>query len=46
MLQITGYRRDQKLIGLAKNSVVVSGDSLLKITVNERVRAEFLDLCE
>ncbi len=28
-----------------KSSIIVAGDSLLKITGNERVRDEFLELC-
>mmetsp|Transcript_30716 Transcript_30716/g.30209 ORF Transcript_30716/g.30209 Transcript_30716/m.30209 type:complete len:196 (+) Transcript_30716:718-1305(+) len=45
MIQITGFIRDQKLMASTKTSVVVGGDTLLRITQNERVRDEFLDLC-
>ena len=45
MMQITKHRRDQKLTELARdNAVVVAGDSLLKITKNDRVKEEFLEL--
>jgi hypothetical protein len=45
MLQITQHRRDQKLTELARdNAVIVSGESLLKIARNSRVRDEFLEL--
>lgn len=45
MLQITKHRRDQKLTELARdNAVVVSGESLIKITNNERLKEEFLEL--
>jgi magnesium-transporting ATPase (P-type) len=45
MLQITQHRRDQKLTELVReNAVVVAGDSLIKITKNERVKEEFLGL--
>ena len=47
MLQITSHRRDQKLTEIArKNSVIVSGDSLIKITKNERMKNEFLELAD
>eukprot|EP00347_Sterkiella_histriomuscorum_P005590 403356030 len=47
MLQITQHRRDQKLTELVRqNSVIVSGDSLLKICKNSRVRDEFLELAQ
>ena len=45
MLQITQHRRDQKMTELARqNAVIVSGDSLLKIARNSRVKDEFLEL--
>lgn len=45
MLQITQHRRDQKLTELARdNAVIVAGDSLIKISKNERVKEEFLQL--
>ena len=47
MIQITGYRGDQKLTQyVRKSSVIVAGDSLLKIQRSERLREEFLDLCQ
>lgn len=45
MKQCSNFRRDQKLTELARpNAVIVAGDSLLKITKNERVKEEFLEL--
>ena len=45
MLQIASHRRDQKLTELIRdNAVIVSGESLLKITRNSSVRDEFLEL--
>ena len=45
MMQITQARRDQKMTELARaNAVIVAGDSLIKITRNDRVKNEFLEL--
>jgi magnesium-transporting ATPase (P-type) len=39
MLQITDHRRNQKLTELARqNAIIVSGESLVKIVLNERVQ--------
>jgi hypothetical protein len=45
MLEVTQNRRDQKMTELVRDSaVIVSGDSLLKISRNSRLRDEFLEL--
>ena len=47
MLQITQSRAEQKQTELARdNAVIVAGDSLIKITNNPRVKAEFLELSQ
>jgi phospholipid-transporting ATPase len=47
MSQITQARRMQKMTELARdNAVIVAGDSLLKITKNERCQEEFLELAQ
>ena len=47
MLDVTQNRRDQKMTELVRDSaVIVSGDSLLKIARNSRLRDEFLELAQ
>eukprot|EP00347_Sterkiella_histriomuscorum_P021501 403333759 len=47
MLQITQHRRDQKLTELVReNGVIVSGEALIKICRNDRVKEEFLQLAQ
>ena len=47
MLQITQSRAGQKQTELARdNAVIVAGDSLIKITKNDRLKADFLELAQ